>query len=946
MKRKVDEMSKTSVVENIQSFDSEPNVVSSVVENIQSCDSEPDVVYVEDAQDAVPLSQDNLEGKFSDVKPLHAAEKESKFLKRSQDVNPLKDKSDKKCIKDPVIIEIFCGSSRVTACLKAIGLTSSFGVDHIKTKAVSTCKVADLSCISGQELMMSWLRAENVVGVFLAPPCGTCSLARCIQLRDSKGRKIPGPVPLRSQFFPEGLPGLSKSNALRVSLANELYAFLGKVLRYADSRGLIIVVENPRSSLFWQTKWWRNRGVKLQYTAHQACAYGFERPKWTVLAHNRKHFAKICKTCPGESSTHIHKPWGLVSGETSSHFATSEETAYPLPLAGAIAKAFAESLMDDGWEPPVDSLDLDWNAVSFAKIRASAGSQPKASKLPPVVREHKTVIIVKGPADALTNPPVGIRERLKKPWTVPLSCDSPVAVIPCEAQLLRSSPLRSKGGIQQVPSKFVTELAWGIPFSPDEFMNEAALAGHPKSLKNLLPRPLDHAIQMNISESPAELISVRAAWFKKWIARIKELEKDEAAFKTKLPDHLKNILAPKRLLAFREMLQEQNYPDMGVFEEISEGTVLTGTVPNSGLFEKVFRPCEITEDFLRNNATQNRKAIFHATRSSGDSEIDSVVYQKTLEEVEAGWLTGPIDFENLPRDAIVSTRFGLRQPNKIRLIDNLSGSQVNCTVQSFESPKPHTTDVVASILLSLLDCKDKDFVGRAYDLKSAYRQLGVHEKSLWASYISVFNPKKNKPEIFQLLAVPFGASRAVFSFLRVAHSIWWLGCTALKLVWSNFYDDFITFSSCDCAKNTHETVDLFFKCLGWKYAEEGEKSGEFAKAFGALGIEVDLENFTSGFVEFKNTPKRVCELVDCIDNFIKAESMDLLSSQKLRGRMQFADSQLFGRIGRLCLRAVTDHAYSGRGPKILKEKLIVDDNPIFAENFKIKIVVVCHLVVC
>ena len=66
MKRKVDEMSKTSVVENIQSFDSEPNAVSSVVENIQSCDSEPDVVYVEDAQDAVPLSQDNLEGKFSD----------------------------------------------------------------------------------------------------------------------------------------------------------------------------------------------------------------------------------------------------------------------------------------------------------------------------------------------------------------------------------------------------------------------------------------------------------------------------------------------------------------------------------------------------------------------------------------------------------------------------------------------------------------------------------------------------------------------------------------------------------------------------------------------------------------------------------------------------------------------------------------------------------------
>lgn len=78
--------------------------------------------------------------------------------------------------------------------------------------------------------------------------------------------------------------------------------------------------------------------MKLHYTAHQACAYGSERPMWTVLAHNRKHFAKICKTCPGESSTHIRKPWGLVSGETSSHFAASEETAYPLPLAGQLQK--------------------------------------------------------------------------------------------------------------------------------------------------------------------------------------------------------------------------------------------------------------------------------------------------------------------------------------------------------------------------------------------------------------------------------------------------------------------------------------------------------------------------------------------------------------------------------------------------------------------------------
>ena len=35
--------------------------------------------------------------------------------------------------------------------------------------------------------------------------------------------------------------------------------------------------------------------------------------------------------------------------------------------------------------------------------------------------------------------------------------------------------------------------------------------------------------------------------------------------------------------------------------------------------------------------------------------------------------------------------------------------------------------------------------------------------------------------------------------------------------------------------------------------------------------------------------------------------------------MQFADGQLFGRIGQLCLRAVSNHGFSGLGPKLRPE---------------------------
>ena len=44
--------------------------------------------------------------------------------------------------------------------------------------------------------------------------------------------------------------------------------------------------------------------------------------------------------------------------------------------------------------------------------------------------------------------------------------------------------------------------------------------------------------------------------------------------------------------------------------------------------------------------------------------------------------------------------------------------------------------------------------------------------------------------------------------------------------------------------------------------------------------------------------------------------MTVIDSQKLRGRMQFADGQVFGRLGRLCMRAVVQHAFPFKGEKL------------------------------
>ena len=403
--------------------------------------------------------------------------------------------------------------------------------------------------------------------------------------------------------------------------------------------------------------------------------------------------------------------------------------------------------------------------------------------------------------------------------------------------------------------------------------------------------PLVKALSLNTESNLHELVNMRARWFRKWLTRSKEVAAEEKELKSNMPKHLSKILAQKNLILWKEMLIDSGYPDVNIFDEVSEGTELVGSAATSGVFDKKFRPADMSVHELCTSQNLDNRSLIHSARSSGSEEVDIEVYEKTQEEVRCGWASGPIPEDQLPKNAVISRRFGLKQPNKIRLIDDLSGSNTNATVQADETPRPHSTDVIAAVVLSLISSTSQKFLGRTYDLNAAYKQLGISASSLWASFVVIFNPKTRKPEIYQLLALPFGATKWVYTFLRAAHSLWWL---------------------------THKTIDLFFRCLGWDYAVEGDKASSFAEQFIALGVVVDLHSFSNGSVKFSNTAKRTAELCELIDKILSAGSLELKEAQRLRGRMQFADSQLFGRCGRLCLSAVTDHAYKSSSKKLSK----------------------------
>ena len=410
----------------------------------------------------------------------------------------------------------------------------------------------------------------------------------------------------------------------------------------------------------------------------------------------------------------------------------------------------------------------------------------------------------------------------------------------------------------------------------------------------------------------------------------------EAALHDSLAPHLKPVLKGKRLLLWREMLESFEYPDLGICDEVVNGFDLVGTVPHVPCHDITSKLAKITVQELMNTSSAARQSVIRTVRSSGDDSLDVEIYEKTLAERDSGWLSRPIDPSALPQNAIVNRRFGIIQSSgetrQVRLIDDFSASGVNGTVQVISAVKLHTLDVAGAICVELLRKSPLTaWKGKTVDLSAAYRQLGVSKPSLDFSYIGVFNPSTRAVEVFSMLALPFGASRSVYGFLRVAHSLWWLGCRALQLVWSFFFDDYITLCRVGEESLVEGVVNQFFKLLGWNISA-GEKDLPFSDVFKGLGVEISFRQWMDGRVLFQNTEKRIAELVDTLKGILHEQKLPHQQALSVRGRLQFAKAQLWGRSAKLSLSAITQHAYSGHSDKV--DSHVCDHLKLFIDSLQ------------
>ena len=101
---------------------------------------------------------------------------------------------------------------------------------------------------------------------------------------------------------------------------------------------------------------------------------------------------------------------------------------------------------------------------------------------------------------------------------------------------------------------------------------------------------------------------------------------------------------------------------------------------------------------------------------------DNAMWDKTKDEVTKGWLKGPLKPNEVPEHCPLSMRFGVVQGPVRRCVDDYTRSSVNLAVQVTESPKPHTIDVLSSVMVeAMTECPGGEpWMIRTFDLRDVY----------------------------------------------------------------------------------------------------------------------------------------------------------------------------------------------------------------------------------
>ena len=384
----------------------------------------------------------------------------------------------------------------------------------------------------------------------------------------------------------------------------------------------------------------------------------------------------------------------------------------------------------------------------------------------------------------------------------------------------------------------------------------------------------------------------------------------------------------------RDTLSQLDWTDSRLADDLLAGLHLVGDLPWTGLWEqKRSLSAAITKDALINQAKQLRHELIESSQAKAlpahQRHVRKTLWEQTKEDIRAGIIGKPRK-ASAPAERIhkpLTRRFGREQfsskgQKKIRCIDDFSASLINSAVGVPETLHHEHVDDLAQLLEKLGTRGHRPQLLKA-DFHKAYRSVPVHPDDSPLADILVYDTDNCRWVIAQQRALPFGAVAAVYGWERVGSALTGIIRQRIGIPFLRYVDDLFTALPPMLAQQARVSLEEILDCLGFALAPE--KTEGPSDSLTILGVQVVIEDKQARFFP---EPAKAARWITDIKAALNDNSLSPGEANKLAGRLNFASSTTFGRVGMAHIRPLYHRAHGRRGSSGRKLYQLHLDTPI------------------
>ena len=393
------------------------------------------------------------------------------------------------------------------------------------------------------------------------------------------------------------------------------------------------------------------------------------------------------------------------------------------------------------------------------------------------------------------------------------------------------------------------------------------------------------------------------------------------------PPHVALLPSRHHIAFIAALVRACNWPHSSLPACLLFGTPTSGQLPASGVFRKNVKHATVSSARFDNRAwaseLRSRIGRIGARSSKKAAALSAAALAKSIDEttpvnihgVETGrsWTLGPYDWNEInavfPDGFWPSRRFGVLQKGEVRPCDDCKESELNASATTHESISCDGADFparLADMYHSILGPLAR-LEGGTDDWKKAYRQIPTDDPS--RSVVAQWDPERKQVVYFIVLGHCFGQVCAVNSFNAVSR---FLSCATRSMCGAavgNYFDDHITVEPSFTEGSGQYALGHLARLCGFLF--DPKKHVPMAPLFTYLGVQHDLSKVPAGIVTLRILENRREALIDACREVLCSGRLSSGAAASLRGKLYFAATTAYGRVGRAALQPILQRQERG-----------------------------------